>query len=375
MALPVGSVDRGDEFARFYAVYAPRVAGVARRWVEDASVDDVVQETLLRAYDAGVDLDQRDAWPWLATVARRVCHDLHRRRRRLSLVSDPASAVVPGPPDARPAGDLVEDSARTGYVVAALDGLPDRQRTLLWRRHVEGRRCADIAADEGTSVEAVKSALARARHAFQARYEGWRGLVPGVLHGAAARMRSASALLARGLPAAPLTPALRTGAVGVLAALLAFGLAPPGEATTPGRTEPGRSPSPCACLDSDVSGSVAAGGPWTSSDTPVSDVPDPGGASASPVDSVGGRLIRVQPPKFPDAPPTPESPLLVPGTEPLPAIEMPALLSDPVVPTPVLSPQDAVAAVVGLAEEPLDATATTSSSPASSGESQLTVLV
>lgn len=291
MALPVG-LGGGDAFAHLYAAHAPRVAGLARRLVPDAAaVDDVVQETMLRAYRAGLHLeDGTDPWPWLATVARNLCHDLHRRHpeRQVALEESNVVALAPGPERA------VEDRARAAYVARALQGLPSRQRHLLLLRHVDGVPCAQIAHREETSVEAVKSALARARDAFRDRYEGWRGLVPGALGQMASRVRAQ-------------VTGLRPGTAGAVAAVLALGLAaPPGTAAEPDAVAP-----PPA-----VSGPDLAPDPTERPDRPID-----GGAPEAPPMPAGGRLISFQPPESPDVPPTPA---LVPPSPAPPAAVAPA---------------------------------------------------
>lgn len=233
MALPVGMDDASDGFARFHDAYARRVRGLARHLLgADPAVDDVVQETLWRAYRKGLhDDDGRDPWPWLATVTRNACHDVHRSRREQPGFEDDRVA------DESPESSVV-DAARREYVVDTLARLPTRQRRLLLLRHVDGAHCDEIASAEGSSVDAVKSALARARSTFRSSYDGWRGLVPWGLGPAIARIRGAMA--ARG----PITP--RSGLAGGLAALFAIGLLAPPDATGSDATDAPDDPVPSA---------------------------------------------------------------------------------------------------------------------------------
>lgn len=226
MALPVETGDASDAFARFHDAYARRVRALARHLLRaDSAVDDVVQETLWRAYRKGLHHgDGRDPWPWLATVTRNACHDVHRSRREVPELDE--AWVAAGDPES----DVV-DAARRDHVVSTLERLPERQRRLLVLRHIEGVRCDDLASTEGSSVDAVKSALARARTAFRSGYDGWRGLVPWGLGPAIVRIRSAMASI-RG----PATP--RSGFAGGLAALFALGLLAPPGATGSDRPEP-----------------------------------------------------------------------------------------------------------------------------------------
>src|SRR5205823_3841218 len=63
-----------------FRLYGRRVRGLARRRLGDnALADDVVQETFVRAHKALGGFDsRRDAWPWLAQIARNLCVDVAR---------------------------------------------------------------------------------------------------------------------------------------------------------------------------------------------------------------------------------------------------------------------------------------------------------
>lgn len=326
-----------------YEAYAARVRGLALRYLFDRdAVDDVVQETLLRAYRAGLHVeDDRDPWPWLASVARNLCRDAARRRARTpdhGVDVERVLTLVPGP------DVIVEDAARARHVTKTLAALAPHQRELLVRHHVEEVPCGDLADDHGMSVDAVKTALLRARSAFRSTYDGWRGVIPGWLSaaGATVRDRVRSWMTATTNLPSPIKP----GLAGVLVALFAFGGIPSasGDAAAPSDDDaPPNSP-----LDIDV-----------------------GVVTASPTETAGGRLITFQPPESPDALPTPALPTApsarpktgeAPGGPPAgasPASEIDAPLVDPlgVLPSAPLPPDvdpdraiaDAVAAVAGVA--------------------------
>lgn len=231
MAVLMRAHDGGEAFRTLYDTHAPRVRGLARRLLRDAgAIDDVVQETMLRAYRAGIHLDEgRDPWPWLASVTRNLCRDAARRTTRRPQEAFEESMI----PAATPAADrIVENRARAQLVSAALDSLADHQRDLLVRHHVEEIPCARIAADTDTTVEAVKSGLARAREAFRSCYEGWRGAIPQALTSLSSRLWPRPPGAAR---VGALAPGVgRPVGAAALAAVLAFGLsAPPGIASPP----------------------------------------------------------------------------------------------------------------------------------------------
>lgn len=294
MAVPLGVGDASDGFARFHDAYARRVRGLARHLLgSDPAVDDVVQETLWRAYRKGLHHDDRDPWPWLATVARNACHDVHRSRRAtgeldedLPLTDDPESAAV--------------DAARRERVVDTLERLPERQRRLLLLRHVEGVGCEALASDEGSSVDAVKSALARARTAFRSCYDGWRGLVPWGVGPVVTRIRNAIAASSR-LHATP-----RSGLAGGLAALFALGLlGPPGvtgsdAAEPPEHGAPPEQAAPHAAAAFPYVPIVESSPADTPADTPPTSQPE------------GGKRVASPPPTRRDARPAP-GPVLEPS--------------------------------------------------------------
>lgn len=159
-------------FEDFYGEFAPRLRGLVRRLIPDPDlVDDIVQETLLRAYSTGLHLETgTEQWPWLATVARNGSLDLIRRRQRngespLDL-RDPPVSTTRGNPE-----DEVLRAVRRASVSRALAAVPSRQRRILVLKHVDGWRYEELAAAEGVSFDALKSALARARRNFKKQYE------------------------------------------------------------------------------------------------------------------------------------------------------------------------------------------------------------
>lgn len=177
------------EFADLFGAYAPRLRGVAKRRIADAHLaEDVVQETMLRAYRAGIHRQpERDPWPWLVTVAYRLCCDAHRAAHRVRPLGPVAVVGGPDPEAAVMAG------ARRRLVSATLDELDPRQRRLLSMRYLGDASCWEIARRERTTVGAVKSALARARVAFRARYDETRRLVPALVLALGERLRAARA--------------------------------------------------------------------------------------------------------------------------------------------------------------------------------------
>ena len=166
-----------EAFERLYAEFVPRVRGLVRKLIhDDGVVDDLVQETFLRAYNAGLHFEYERAhpehtqWPWLAAVGRNLALDVLRRRKGVTeneLDEEVEFAEIGGGED--PELHLLA-SRRRESIAEALHSVSDRHRRVLVMKCVEGKRYDEIAALEGISVDALKSVLARARRTFRTSY-------------------------------------------------------------------------------------------------------------------------------------------------------------------------------------------------------------
>lgn len=138
-----------------------RVAMSLTRNRSDA--EDLVQESLLRAYRAIDSFDGRYPRAWLLTILRNTERNRHRRRRP-ELLSDPAIAEERGPstePDAveRRAEDREFDDA----VSAALGQLPDNFRRVVELVDIDGLTYQEAADVMEVPLGTVMSRLHRAR--------------------------------------------------------------------------------------------------------------------------------------------------------------------------------------------------------------------
>ena len=121
------------------------------------SADDLTQETYLRAFGSLHRFEGRSSVrTWLLAVARRVCADaLRARRRRPSLVRvDPADVEVGD------GADRVGESAAVGDLLARLDA--DRREAFLLTQ-VVGLSYAEAAEVAACPVGTIRSRVARAR--------------------------------------------------------------------------------------------------------------------------------------------------------------------------------------------------------------------
>lgn len=124
------------------------------------SADDLTQETYLRAFGSLHRFEGRSSLrTWLLSIARRVCADAvrSRRRRRVTLVRDDAELeglATRGPADATAEGAVVGD------LLARLD--PDRREAFALTQLL-GLPYAEAAQVAGCPVGTIRSRVARAR--------------------------------------------------------------------------------------------------------------------------------------------------------------------------------------------------------------------
>ena len=126
-----------------------------------ASADDLTQETYLRAFGSLHRFENRSSVrTWLLAIARRVCADAvrSRRRRRLTLVRDDADLELLHRNGA-PADPVAEGAAVTD-LLARLH--PDRREAFVLTQ-LMGLPYAEAAEVAGCPVGTIRSRVARAR--------------------------------------------------------------------------------------------------------------------------------------------------------------------------------------------------------------------
>ena len=127
---------------------------------DPGSADDLTQETYLRAFGSLHRFEGRSSVrTWLLSIARRVCADAvrARRRRRLVLVRDEVDlAEIPAPGGADPVGE----SAGVDDLLARMD--PDRREAFVLTQLL-GLSYAEAAEVAGCAVGTIRSRVARGR--------------------------------------------------------------------------------------------------------------------------------------------------------------------------------------------------------------------
>ncbi|MGY1682011.1 sigma-70 family RNA polymerase sigma factor [Geodermatophilus sp. SYSU D01176] len=124
------------------------------------SADDLTQETYLRAFSSLHRFEGRSSLrTWLLSIARRVCADAvrSRRRRRLTLVREDADLEALGAGDG---ADRVAEGAGVADLLARLS--PDRREAFVLTQLL-GLPYAEAAEVAGCPVGTIRSRVARAR--------------------------------------------------------------------------------------------------------------------------------------------------------------------------------------------------------------------
>ena len=158
------------------ALYAEHAGPLLRYAVHLMSGDrqraeDIVQETLLRAWQHPEAIADRAARPWLFAVARNLAVDSYRARRaRPHEVGEAALEVMPAP-------DEAERALESWAVADALTALRPEHRRVLLETYYRGKSVAEAAMALGVPAGTVKSRTFYALRALRLALEE-RGLAP-----------------------------------------------------------------------------------------------------------------------------------------------------------------------------------------------------
>ncbi len=155
-------VAKGDQgaFRLLARRHLPAMVGLARRILGNAAeAEDVAQEAMLRVWTHAPRWQPLAAFKtWLTRVVVNLCLD--RKRKPLLLDLEAAGEVADPSPSA---GEQAESAERERMLAAAIQQLPERQRSAILLTYSEGLSNAEVADVLGTSVSAVETLLVRGK--------------------------------------------------------------------------------------------------------------------------------------------------------------------------------------------------------------------
>ena len=161
--------------------YQDRVFGFGLRMCGDTEdAKDVLQDTLLAAArTVGVFRGDSSVSTWLYTIARSFCIKKRRRSKFAPAEEISLDGAALGSPSLTPGPDelAARDEVRRA-LASALETLDPVSREVLILRDMEGLTAPEVAKITGSSIDAIKSRLHRARSAVRARLAVVLGDVP-----------------------------------------------------------------------------------------------------------------------------------------------------------------------------------------------------
>jgi RNA polymerase sigma-70 factor (ECF subfamily) len=158
-------------FEGLFARLAPRVhAFFLRSFRNEAVADDLLQVTFMKVHRARAQYrPELKLMPWLFAVAARV--RLDELRRRLRLPEDAGEEAVARADEQAPR-EAPQSTELKEAVRAALDALPESQRTVIHLHRYEGMTFAEISRVLDTTPGAVKLRAFRGYETLRERLKG-----------------------------------------------------------------------------------------------------------------------------------------------------------------------------------------------------------
>lgn len=142
-----------------------------------AGVADVVQEVFLAAAGSArrFDAEQGTLWSWLTGIVHRQVSNYWRKAERADrwrALAESGRIDVAGLLESHESPSEIEDQREVADLVRrVLAELPADYAILLTSKYLDDCSLEEMAAQSGSSAEATKSKLARARREFRAAFE------------------------------------------------------------------------------------------------------------------------------------------------------------------------------------------------------------
>ena len=180
-----GEMDKAHEaFADLVAVQQRQASRLALYLLRDVSdADEAVQDAFVKVFTHITSYREDLSFEaWFTRILANTCRDRKKARRRrerweLSGMDDHpeyGSRVERAVSNAPTPEDLVLGAEMRRTVMAAIDGLPERQRTVLLLCHAEGQSPREVGALTGLNESTVRVHLFRALRKLKLALEGSR---------------------------------------------------------------------------------------------------------------------------------------------------------------------------------------------------------
>jgi len=170
--LPTPGAGQADEFKRQILPHLDAAYNLARYLTRDPLLsDDVVQDSMLRAFRSFEQFRGGSAKAWLLTIVRNCARTTQSGAAgRLSLVmhesslgTDAAAQMAAQADPAPTPEEAAQRQAEVGCVRAAIEAIPEPFREAVVLRDLEDMSYAEIAQTTGVPVGTVMSRLSRGR--------------------------------------------------------------------------------------------------------------------------------------------------------------------------------------------------------------------
>jgi RNA polymerase sigma-70 factor (ECF subfamily) len=177
----IGGLQQGsrDAWATLYENYSVDVWRYAARLLgpDAAAVADVVQESFLEAAASARKFDptRGSIWSWLTGIVHHRVSAHWRQSAQMTRLRQVAASVWPDAQNSQNNGQQGETAIQQREVAdsvrVVLSRLPAEYAALLTAKYLDDRSLLELAGEWSSSVEAIKSKLARARREFRTTFE------------------------------------------------------------------------------------------------------------------------------------------------------------------------------------------------------------
>lgn len=158
-------------FAKYVVPEIDVMVRVARAMTtQRADAEDLVQESLIRAFNAIESFDGRYPRAWLLTIVRNTEYNRHRKRRPF-LLDDPEDINKHDSPSGVTPEDAYVDKTLDATVEQAFLALPQKYRDAVRLVDIEALTYAEAAAVLSIPVGTIMSRLHRGRKAVRKRLQ------------------------------------------------------------------------------------------------------------------------------------------------------------------------------------------------------------